>query len=124
MGTVILIGIGVAVAAYVFRWKESADVSARLLAQASYIQGQIDATPGPPDEDQVRKMVELIVAARPDVVAGLANVPREQAVDLAFEIAMVVFPGKKPYTQIVLVAALAAAADRLREVRQLQQAAS
>ena len=114
MGAVILIGLGVAVAVYFFRWKERADASARLLAEASYIQGGMDATPGPPDEDQVRKMVDLIVAARPDIVEALAKVSKQEAVGHALELAMAVFPGK-PYTQMVLMAALAAAADQLRE---------
>lgn len=121
VGALILIAIGVAIGWYYFHSKQRAETSARLLSEASYIQGQLDATPGPPDEEKVGKMIDLMIAARPDIVEKLSWLPEDQVGDQAMALALTLFPNK-PYTSLRCAAAFGHAADLLRESRQQQQA--
>ncbi len=122
MGALVLIAIGVAIGWFYFHSKQRAETSARLLSEASYIQGQIDATPGPPDEEKVGKMIDLLIAARPDIVEKLSRLPKDQVGNEAMALAITFFPNK-PYTSIRCAASFAHAADLLRESRQLQHRA-
>jgi hypothetical protein len=119
VAVLLVLVVGLFAAAYLFgSWQEKVDKSSRLLSQASYIQGQIDATPGPPDQEKTLQVIDLIIAARPDIVDALASMSEDESKDKAVELAFTVFPGK-PYTAILAASSFLVAAQELRTARRV-----